>query len=620
MWIRLEGVSFAYPRDGMALAEAKAPDAPADPVLSDVSFTIGPGEFVAILGPNGSGKSTLARLIGGLLRPTAGRVEVDGLDTSNPAHLAEVRRRVGIVFQDPDAQLVATVVEEDVAFGLENRAVPREEMRRRVDAALRAVGLEAHRRRPPHQLSGGQKQRCAIAGWLAVSPACIIFDEATSMLDVEGRAEVMAVLEDLRERGLTLITITHHMEEALRADRVIVLHRGRVELDGPPREVFQQVDRLRALRLDTPAATEIAARLRRDGWPIGNSVLTADELAGEAARLLGTGGPAEAAASRPDSASSAPAASGSGTQSQDAGRAEALPAPAARRKATGEALVVVEGVSHTYLRGTPMAQTALRDVTFTLTPGETTAVVGRTGSGKSTLAQILAALIVPEEGTVVIDGIQVRRERDVLRQVRHKVGLVMQRPESQLFEALVGDDIAYGPLQQGLSIEEARERVRFAMEAVGLDFAWRRKVALAGVIALMPRLLILDEPTAGLDPASRDELLERLRLLAVDRGMTLLLITHRMEEVAALADRVLALQDGRLAWDGPTREWFADEARLKGLGMGLPDAAAVVAACRRAGVPLGGTALTRAEAYERLADALRERVPLKEGGRPGGRL
>lgn len=289
-----------------------------------------------------------------------------------------------------------------------------------------------------------------------------------------------------------------------------------------------------------------------------------------------------------------------------------------REEASAEApvLVSVRHVSHTYLRGTPLAQPALEDVSFELRSGETTAIVGHTGSGKSTLAQVLAALIVPERGEVVIGGVRVERSPSVLRRVRSLVGLVMQRPEAQLFEALVGDDVAYGPLQQGLSIDKARERVRFAMEAVGLDFAWRdrpvqalsggerRKVAIAGVLAMMPRLLILDEPTAGLDPASRDELLARLRALASAHGMTLLLITHRMEEVAALADRVLALRAGKLVWDGPVRAWFADPERLAALGMGLPDAAQLAAACRAVGLPVRGVPLSRDEAYHAIRTAL----------------
>jgi energy-coupling factor transport system ATP-binding protein len=250
--------------------------------LERVSLTVGHGEFVAIVGGNGSGKSTLAKHLNALLLPTEGTVLVEGLDTRDPLSVWEIRRRVGMVFQNPDNQIVATVVEEDVAFGPENLGVPPHEIARRVEEALRTVGLLDLRRREPHLLSGGQKQRVAIAGILAMRPDCIVFDEATTMLDPEGRREVLETAHRLRsEEGLTILHITHNMEEAATADRVIVLGDGRIALDGPPAEVFADVDRLRRLRLGPPEVAELAGCLLSRGVPLRSRPLDVEGLARE---------------------------------------------------------------------------------------------------------------------------------------------------------------------------------------------------------------------------------------------------------------------------------------------------------------------------------------------------
>ncbi|GBD29389.1 Energy-coupling factor transporter ATP-binding protein EcfA1 [bacterium HR32] len=252
----------------------------------DVSLTIRPAEFVALVGGNGSGKSTLAKHLNALLLPTEGRVVVDGLDTRDPHALWEIRRRVGMVFQNPDNQIVATVVEEDVAFGPENLGLPPEEIARRVEEALRAVGMLEYRSREPHLLSGGQKQRVAIAGVLAMRPRCIVFDEATTMLDPEGRREVLDTAHQLRDReGIAVVHITHSMEEAAEADRVVALHAGRVVLDGPPREVFREARRLREVNLDLPEVARLHACLVRRGVQLETQALHPGELADQILRL-----------------------------------------------------------------------------------------------------------------------------------------------------------------------------------------------------------------------------------------------------------------------------------------------------------------------------------------------
>jgi energy-coupling factor transport system ATP-binding protein len=271
-YIAVNQVSFAYPT-------ADTTSEPIRLALNHVNLAVRPGEFVAVLGMNGSGKSTLARHLNALLLPRDGTVLVDGMDTREEKHLWAIRDRVGMVFQNPDNQIVAAVVEEDVAFGPENQGRPPEEIRQRVAEALAAVGMSHMRERAPHLLSGGQKQRVAIAGALALRPACLVLDEPTAMLDPSGRAEVADVVHRLnRELGMAVVWITHFMEEAALADRVIVMADGQVQLEGPPRTVFNQADQLRAFRLDVPPAVSAAERLRAEGVPMPEGILTLQEL------------------------------------------------------------------------------------------------------------------------------------------------------------------------------------------------------------------------------------------------------------------------------------------------------------------------------------------------------
>jgi len=272
--VALQNVTFSY-------QEA------AQQALSEVSLTIAPGEFVAVLGHNGSGKSSLAKLCNALHLPTSGAVTVCGMDTRDEALLWDIRQHAGMVFQNPDNQLVSTIVEEDVAFGLENLGTPQPEIRPRVDAALRAVSMYECRASAPHMLSGGQKQRVAIAGVLAMEPRVMILDEVTAMLDPSGRREVLATMRRLhRERGITVIWITHSMSEAATAERVVVLEEGRVALTGTPRQVFRQVERLRELRLDVPPMTEMAHELRARGFvEMPDDILTVQEMVEELCRL-----------------------------------------------------------------------------------------------------------------------------------------------------------------------------------------------------------------------------------------------------------------------------------------------------------------------------------------------
>lgn len=279
--IEIKGLYFRYESEN---GDTK----PKEDVLKGIDLNIGRGEFVAVLGHNGCGKSTLAKHINAILLPTEGTVTVDGIDTKDDSRLFDLRQRAGMVFQNPDNQIVSSIVEEDVAFALENLGVPYEEMRKRVDDALKAVDMYEYRMHSPSQLSGGQKQRVAIAGIIAMQPKCIILDEPTAMLDPHGRKEVMATIKRMnREQGVTIVLITHYMDEAAQAERVVVMDKGRVVLDNTPPKVFSQVEFLKDIGLDVPQVTELAWELRRAGCDIPEDIITEDECVEALAKLFG---------------------------------------------------------------------------------------------------------------------------------------------------------------------------------------------------------------------------------------------------------------------------------------------------------------------------------------------
>ena len=275
---------FRYPPE---IGEDGKPGAPNEPILKDVSLSVEKGSFTAILGHNGSGKSTFAKHINAILLPEEGTMLVDGLDTKDEEKLFAIRQKAGMVFQNPDNQIVATIVEEDVAFAPENLGVEPQEIRRRVDDALHTVGMYDYRHHAPSQLSGGQKQRVTIAGVIAMQPDCIVLDEPTAMLDPQGRQEVMDTIHRLnREQGITIVLITHYMEEAAQADRVVVIDNGCIVMDDVPRKVFSQVERMKTLGLDVPQVTELAWELRQAGFPISPEILTEEECLSALEKLL----------------------------------------------------------------------------------------------------------------------------------------------------------------------------------------------------------------------------------------------------------------------------------------------------------------------------------------------
>ena len=275
--IKFDNVSFAYELEDEGIVNA----------VNDFSLEVPEGQFLAVLGHNGCGKSTVAKLINGILVPNKGKVTVEGMDTSDEEKTVDIRKTVGMVFQNPDNQIVATIVEDDVAFGPENLGVEPSEIRNAVDSALKAVGMYEFRKREPHRLSGGQKQRVAIAGVIAMNTKCIVMDEPTAMLDPQGRKEVMDTVMKLnKEFGITVILITHYMDEAVKADRVVVMDGGRIAIDGTPKEVFRNVERMKKLGLDVPQATELAYRLRKKGFKLPDNILDENECAEAILKIL----------------------------------------------------------------------------------------------------------------------------------------------------------------------------------------------------------------------------------------------------------------------------------------------------------------------------------------------
>lgn len=274
-FIECKNISYAYGEEEESVV-----------AIDNLSLTINEGEFVAILGHNGSGKSTLSKHFNGILTPTSGDVIVDGISTRDEERLFELRSRVGMVFQNPDNQIVATIVEEDVAFAPENLGIEPSEIRKRVDEALKTVGMYKYKDHQPHKLSGGQKQRVAIAGVLAMNPKCIILDEPTAMLDPEGRAQVMRTIEKLASEGITVVLITHFMDEAARAERVVVMNSGKIILDGTPREVFSEEEKLIEVGLAVPPVTHLCSRLSKAGLPIQPDIISEDECLESLRKIL----------------------------------------------------------------------------------------------------------------------------------------------------------------------------------------------------------------------------------------------------------------------------------------------------------------------------------------------
>jgi energy-coupling factor transport system ATP-binding protein len=611
--IDISNVKFTY--DGTAFA------------LNGISAHVARGEFLCILGGNGSGKSTLAKHLNALLLPDEGTVAVNGMDTADANCTYLIRKTAGMVFQNPDDQLVASLVEDDVAFGPENLGLEPAELRKRVTAALEDVGLSGFERHETHALSGGQKQRVAIAGVLAMDPQVLILDEASAMLDPRGRAGLMRVCKELHGRGFTIIMITHFMEEAAAADRVMVMEAGRVALCGTPQEVLTRADELTHLNLDVPFATRLSLDLRTAGVAVEPTVCN-EALASSLVELASTkgiiaaeacpnsAGDVDTAAQTPKPAGNHPANSPADSPEKPASsNNEPVAAPAAT---DSNALIAFENVSYTYdaaeakrqrkRNAAPAAKQAewgnspdnlwaVCNVNFSVRAGEFLGIAGHTGSGKSTIIQHMNGILKPTSGRVLVEGRDIADKR-VLQDIRGTIGVVFQYPEHQLFAETVYKDVAFGPRNLGIPESEVDDLVRISLERVGLSpddicekspfelsGGQQRRVAFAGVLAMDPKVLVLDEPAAGLDPASRRSFLNMIARLH-EEGLTVVMVSHNMDDLADMCDRVAVMNEGRLLGIDAPGKLFLRADELKRVGLGTTEPQAFATALAAGGFPI----------------------------------
>ena len=494
--VELRGLSYTYPGS-------------AEPALREVSLSLRRGDYLALCGANGSGKTTIGRCVIGLCKPEPGSIVVDGnLDPADPSSLFAIRQKIGMVFQSPQDQLVASIVEEEVAFGLENLGLPSAEMEARITEVLGQLGLSALRTRPCRFLSAGQQQRLAIASVLAMRPECIIFDEATAMIDPAGRASILDIMDSLNASGIAIIHITHNMDEAARARRVAVMSGGRLVFEGGSRELF--------------ALPNLAA------WRLCPELVPVSDPAAKAK------------------------------------------ANAPIREAANEMAFEYRNAGFSYLRHTMFETVGVRGLSLKIPGGTLAAFIGETGSGKSTALQLANLVLFPEEGEVLAFGESSMDKKLNLRKRRMNAPLSVQMPERALFESFAGDEVAYGPRMQGYKGKELVARVRKAMDLVGLPYelyrdrnprtlsgGQKRKLALASILAMDADSYLFDEPTASLDPCSAREVMDIILSLR-KAGKTVVIATHDMRN-ARLADTVAVFRKGELAFAGKAEEACSDE-------------------------------------------------------------
>ncbi len=546
--IEIKDVSFSY--DIVEESDGKAPRK----ALDGINVTIEKGSYTAILGSNGSGKSTLAKIIDILEVPDSGKVVIFGKDAGDDELFWQIREHCCCVFQNPDNQIVGTMIEEDVAFGPENLGVPNPELRERVDQALKDVGLYELRHRETMALSGGQKQKLAIAGALAMKPDILILDEATAMLDPSSRDDFLEVVEKMRvEKGLTLITITHDMTEALRCDKLIIVNKGKVAMEGTPEEIFLSND-LWQYGLKRPVKYNYAFEIAR----LTGSTLTKEDLKSDDTIIASL----VKMLTKPG-----------------------LKAPAVENKDKKEIddkdiIMSVKDLSYTYAGGDGKA---IDNINLDIRRGEVLGIVGESGCGKTTLISHMNAIIRPVEGDVTIhtkDGdLSCKNKKDTMK-IRQNVGLVFQYPEYQLFEETVYKDIAYGLKKMNVSQEEQKSMILEAAEKVGLterelnaspfelSGGQKRRAAMAGVLVMRPGILVLDEPASGLDPRGRQEMFAIIKGLR-DSGTTIILVSHNMDEAAVNCDRICLIDGGKIKAVGKPEELFLRK-RSEELGIQRP--------------------------------------------------
>lgn len=574
--------------------------------LDDVSLEIKQGDFIAILGHNGSGKSTFAKHLNAILMPYEGEVYVAGMNTKENEKIWDIRQNAGMVFQNPDNQIIATIVEEDVGFGPENLGVETEEIWKRVNYALERVGMVEYRKHSPNKLSGGQKQRVAIAGVLAMKPKCIILDEPTAMLDPNGRKEVINTIKELNKKEkVTIILVTHYMDEVIDADYVYVMDKGKVALKGTPAEVFSNVEKIYEIGLDVPQPTEIAYLLEKSGKEMPRGILRSEELINQiiARGYIKKHNKTKNIASNNDE----------NRKINDLRTDNNISDKNISDNIYEEAdkvILEVDNISYVYSEGTTYEKKAIDSVSFKINQGEIIGIIGHTGSGKSTLICHLNGLNQASSGEVRYMGKNIYNKNEKLSDLRKNVGIVFQYPEYQLFESTVLEDVCFGAKNKGMNKEQAIETAKkvLAMVGVGEEFYNRspfelsggekRRVAIAGVLAMMPQVLILDEPTAGLDPKGRDEILNLLKSLNEKEGLTIVIVSHSMEDMGKFANRLLVMSKGKLIFDDTPRKVFRQYKKLEEIGLAAPKSVYIFDELKQKGLSCDGVAITPREVVE----------------------
>lgn len=539
-FINIKGLSHKFnikDKDGNTVGENWA--------VKDIDFLADKGEMIAILGRNGSGKSTFARHLNGLLAPHEGTVIIGGRDLTKVSGLTAIRRQVGMVFQNPDNQIVGNTLAEDIGFGLENLGIESHDIWDKIDEMLELTGLAAYKYSNTSRISGGQKQRLAIASAMAMSPECIVLDEATSMLDPQGAKDMLnLVLKLNREKKITVIMVTHKISEALMTDRVYILDNGRIVAHGVPGDVLPDVERLKTYGLEIPVRMKNEA-----GIPID----ICSEYKKKQLQICQKMGPA----------------------------ADHVIDHGNTLKDLKKCIVELQKVSYSYVNGNETFK-ALSNIDLKIYEGQVLAVIGQTGSGKSTLLQMINKLIVPQSGKVYLYETDVQSVRNI-KEIRRRIGYVFQFPESQLFESTVLKDVMYGPINFGMSKSEAEHSARNALKLVGvpekyedyspfeLSGGLKKRVAIAGILAYEPDILILDEPACGLDGESKEQLWNLIRKLNREKNVTIILVSHDMEDVYEMSERVLLMDHGKVVYDGETEGFFDDRELPERYGIEIPD-------------------------------------------------
>lgn len=606
--IRAEQVRFQYKKrdvDGNVIATEE--------ILKGVDLTIKKGEFIALLGRNGSGKTTFSKQLNAILRPSEGTVTVDEMGTRDAEKLYEIRQHVGMVFQNPDNQMVAANVEEEVAFGPENLGMESDTIVARVKQALEQVRMWKRRKTAPNHLSGGQKQRIAIAGILAMHPDYIVLDEPTAMLDPKGRKEVMEALQRLnQEQEMTVILITHDMEEAALASRVILLADGQVRFDGIPEKFFGADVLLAEMGMEAPLSYRVRKLIDSDVFV---------EKVGDAREDEATTGKRKNL-SEYDKSSREWEASSELVDKKKNEKAEA------ETDEKNQALISLQHVSYIYSPGTAYEKVALDDVSLSLGKGEIVGLAGHTGSGKSTMIQLLNGLLKPTGGTVTFEGKDIHAKGYSGNYLRSRVGMVFQYPEHQMICDTVWEDVAFGPGKQGLTGEACKTRVEESLRFVDLPEKYyqasplqlsggqKRRVAIAGVLAMQPEYIILDEPAAGLDAEGKREIFDRIRQMSREQGIGVLLVSHSMEDLAEYADRIIVLDDGKKILDDRPAEVFAKREMLADCGLDVPEPVKLADKLRASGYQIPQNVIREKELLACLGDctnstAGRENVDIK---------